>query len=93
MDGAMKLGALIFAAFAVAGCASSTCPAPAAKAPEAPVVSTTRLTSADLAETEYAPLVSKPQHVTAPAEGATRGEAAPPKDGRGHDGGGFSGWK
>jgi PBP1b-binding outer membrane lipoprotein LpoB len=93
MNAAMKLGALIFAAFAVAGCASSTCPAPAAKTSEAPVVSTTRLTSADLAETEYAPLVSKPEHAMAPAEGAARDEAAPPKDGRRRDGGGFSGWK
>jgi PBP1b-binding outer membrane lipoprotein LpoB len=92
MNAAMKLGALIFAAFAVAGCASSTCPAPAAKTSEAPVVSTTRLTSADLAETEYAPLVSKPQHAMAPSEG-DREEAAPPKDGRRHDGAGFSGWK
>jgi hypothetical protein len=29
----------------------------------------------------------------APAEGAARDEAAPPKDGRRRDGGGFSGWK
>jgi hypothetical protein len=93
MDAAMKLGALIFAAFAVAGCASSTCPAPAAKTSEAPVVSTTRLTSADLAETEYAPLVGKPQHATGAVDAATREETVEPKDGRRHDGGGFSGWK
>ena len=87
----MKLGAVIFAAFAVAGCASSSCPAEAVKTAQAPVVSTTRLTSADTAETDFAPLVGKPQHGM-----ASKGEdesAAEPKDGRRHEGSGFSGWK
>lgn len=93
----MKLGAGIFVALAVAatGCASST-PAPAAKTAQAPVVSTTRLTSADLAETEYAPLVGKSQ-LSTPALDSDKTptkEEAPTKDGRGRrEGNGFSGWK
>ncbi|MFO0735237.1 MAG: hypothetical protein U0270_05130 [Labilithrix sp.] len=87
----MKLGAGIFvvSALALAGCAS-TCPAPAAKAAaQAPVVSTTRLTSSDLAETEYAPLVSKPQHAVVSKDDDT----LEPKDGHRRVGGGFSGYK
>jgi hypothetical protein len=93
MTRAMQLGPLFFGvcALGLVGCASS-CPAPAAKA-QAPVVSTTRLTSADLAETEFAPLVSKPQRGSAPK--ATDGDdAVEPKDGRRHAStGGFSGYK
>lgn len=87
----MKLGALIFSAFAMAGCASSSCPAEAVKTAQAPVVSTTRLTSADVAETEFAPLVGKPQHGMTPKSDDE--SAVEPKDGRRHEGGGFSGWK
>jgi hypothetical protein len=86
----MKLGAIFFAisALAMTGCASS-CPAPAQTASSAPVVSTTRLTAADLAETELPPLVGKAQqHVTISKE-----DAPPPKDGSRHEGGGFSGYK
>lgn len=91
----MKLGAVMAVAVSVGlmGCASS-CPAPAAKSTaqaQAPVVSTTRLTSAELADTEYAPLVGKPQHGMAPKSDADVTEQ--PKDGRRHEGGGFSGWK
>ncbi len=94
----MKLGArlsmLVFSALpialATAGCASS-CPAPEARtAAQAPVVSTTRLTAADLAETELAPLVGKPQHAMSAKDDD---DVVLPKDGRRHEGGGFSGYK
>lgn len=87
----MKLGAVIFAAFAMASCASSSCPAEAVKTAQAPVVSTTRLTSADLADTEFAPLVGKSQHGMAPK--TDDASSIEPKDGRRHEGSGFSGWK
>lgn len=93
MKRAMQLWAGIFGVCAVAlvGCASN-CPAPAAKAAQAPVVSTTRLTSAELPETEFAPLVGKPQ-LSAASAASKDDELASRKDGRRTNGSGFSGYK
>jgi len=88
MSPAVKSAVLVFVcATAAAGCAS-TCPAPAAQTTP---VSTTRLTSADMAETDFAPLVGKPQHST-----VTTTDEETSKDQRPverHPGGGFSGYK
>ena len=88
----MQLRAVFFGVCAISsvllgGCAS-TCPAPAARAAQAPVVSTTRLTSAELPETELAPLVGKPQ-----LSSASKDDLASTKDGRRPTGSGFSGYK
>ena len=86
----MKSAALVFVVGALAGCAS-TCPAPAqVQQVQTNVVSTTRLTSADLAETDFAPLVSKPQHSTPATDEETSKDARPAER---HVGGGFSGYK
>jgi hypothetical protein len=91
MRPAVKSAVLVFVCgIAAVGCAS-TCPAPArAEQAHAPAVSTTRLTSSDLAETDFAPLVGKQQHSQPTTDEEPAKDARPAER---HVGGGFSGYK